>query len=335
MITLYLRLLLFCNKLLTTIQDNLKSQLNQDDFIAYCLKQPVIPFTPTRDCDDFVESIQTARQDLHRNLDKFKDRELKDDVPGNLFSYFKEIRQELTSWYRSTEHFCKRSNKFTTQPVPLMQLTVTFSPAVVDDKRIDAITALLTKFKNHLELQLADNVLESLSDIHAQLMDKWQCATKSDEKFVWAKVYRSVIRKFEGSTSRRSTPTPNSDDDSPAEDRSRSTHRRGQTFRNSSRRRQQQPHRQSSGTSNYHRRQQQQHRRSDDSDYMLSTDRQSHRTPNRRHTFYNQRRQRDQSPSPDVEDSDSGSFRQDRHFPPGRRRFSSTTSQRGSVRRIL
>ncbi len=209
------------NRILNTIATNLEHGANEDSFITDCFRQGKPNLPPKPALDELYNKIDAFRSDLSKVSSIFSDTELKNDVKSHLFDFFKEIRGNINSWYRSTEHFCRaRANK-TEKPPTLVSLTVTFSQAITTDEVKDRVTAILTKCAQKIESDLEIDLINELTQQTTEIRDKWANMTDNkDEKFVWAKAWRSTLRKFKGPRSFSSKKRTNDDDRTSTDHRS-------------------------------------------------------------------------------------------------------------------
>lgn len=298
------------NKLLSTISDNLDKGLEEDIFIAHCLADGDVPQPHQTNTTEFVKEIDKLRSLLSDNLYKFTDTDLKNNVQSGLFDTFKSLRTEMHQWFRSTDHFCKRSGHNPNDAKKLMQISINFSPAVTDNEDIDRITAIISKFTNRLEIELQNTVVKKLRLLHTKLLDKWLSISNQEERFMWAKLYKITLRTFKAYHRNSTTPTHATDEDSSLGESSTSAFHRGRgrggrrrgSLRHKSRRRD--------------------HTDSPDFD---DHSRPRYRQPRRRHYS-----RYEQSSSPDDDESDYyGDYRHHKS-----RRNSSANHLRGSFRRI-
>jgi hypothetical protein len=216
------------NNILAAIATNLDKGVREDKMVERLLRTDNASQTPNPAVQNFTNEVEHAKTELLNNLKQFSDSELKNNVQNGMFNAFKELRTEVSTWYRSVAHYKKSELRDSTTPRSLIQLTVRFSPAVLDTALIDKITDMYKACTQKLTYDLEVTVIDRLRDMQKTLMAKWTKVTSHDEKFMWAKVYKTVLRNNkERGASARPRYTDNDGESSP-NDEPPSDSRRGQ-----------------------------------------------------------------------------------------------------------
>jgi hypothetical protein len=215
------------NKLLTTLSTNLHKGLQEEKLLAYSLRTDNATQPTNTAIQDFIIDVERAKIDLSTNLKLFSDSDLRNNVQSGMFNRFKDLRTEMTTWYRAVWHFCNTKSNKDAKPKSLIQLTVRFSPAVTDTNQMDKITEIYKNCTKKLEYDLEFSVLTRLRELHSIFMDKWTKVNTDEEKFMWAKVYKIVLRQNKENGPNTRSHTADSEEDSSFDDGPTIGHQRG------------------------------------------------------------------------------------------------------------
>lgn len=221
------------NRILSSIASNIEKGISEEQFIASCLLNEDFDLPNNPAIAEFATSVARTNLELLGNLTRYPDSELKNNVQNGLFSTFKEVRGELTKWHRSTAHFCNTKHNEAAKSTSLIQLTINYSPAVTDTKDIDRVAEILAKCTKRLSHELENSVITKLRSLQDHILDKWNKVSTAEEKFLWAKAYKSASRNSKDQRDKAPRFGGDTETEHSADDRSTDSHRqrRQRTFK--------------------------------------------------------------------------------------------------------
>jgi len=141
---------------------------------------------------------------LHTNLKKFKREEVVADLPADEFQKFKELRKNLTQWFRLGEACTKRALDDSRSTHKVISCKIRVSPSIMcpdlKAKIIDKINGTCDAIEEDVQVKLIDDLLVKSSEMG----DEFDAVTAKVDLLTWAKAFRATLANGDGKNRSRS-----------------------------------------------------------------------------------------------------------------------------------